>query len=106
MVAYELENTVKQIVMLSNMANQPWQPDRSTEIALWSDLVAKEQERAELAQELVLAQAMIISDLRSGATAETDSVRLKLNDANEIRQALGLLGNDIDGLRQQLLTQL
>lgn len=105
MVTYQLANTVDQITMLSAMP-RPLQfgEEEVEKVTLWQQLVASEQERAALARKLVTVQKAIIDNLREGESADSLSVMAQLDEANEIRQALSLLGNKVDNIRAELAT--
>lgn len=101
MVTYQLTSMVERMAMLTQVPTQ-FSDDHQTHLSQWEQLVLLEQERADLAKQLVTIQKAIIDDLRAGVTADSEAIVLQLNTANEVRQSLALLGNDIDVLRTSI----
>lgn len=73
-------------------------------ITAWEALLSREQTRADYATSLVRIQRSIISTLQAGVGRQEEAIVLLLNEANETRESLSLVGAEIDAIRDDQLT--
>lgn len=70
----------------------------------YEQLVALEETRSSLSNELVSIQAAIITDLQAGELPHSEKITTRLTRAQEVNDTLGYTGIQIDALRAHILS--